>query len=128
MLATPVPPVPAMVTDDVDVASEAKVTVPPVLPNPMSIVLAFNELTPEPRVRIETPGSLLLWLFPTSMSEALIELTGASVPTVVSAKVRRPRLLMPRPTPNVPVVLMVMLFRPDMLTVVVCLPPELFVG
>src|ERR1700722_11164275 len=107
MLARPVPPVPAMATEADDVASCAKAMVPPVLPRPMSIVFAYNAFVPEPRVNCEALVSLFPWEFPISISDALIELTGASVPTVVSARDRMPLLLAPRPTPNVPVVLTV---------------------
>src|ERR1700722_18542784 len=122
------PPVPSMVRDEFAVASAAQVIRPPVFPKPILRVLASSVLVPEPRVRVERPPSLPDWLSPTSISEALMKLLGATDATVVSANARMPALLVPMPTATVPVVLMLTLLRPDRSAVVVSLPPELLLG
>ena len=125
MFATPLPPVPAIVTDDAAVALLAQVMTPPVLPMPMLIAVASRVLLAEPRLNVDVPASLSDWELPMSISVALMKLAGAMDPAVVFASVNVPLLSSPSPTAKVPVVLTLTLFSPDRLAVVESFPPVL---
>jgi len=123
------PPVPAIVTDELAVASPTQVMTPPVLPMPMLRVFACSVLVPEPRNNVDIPPSLLKLLLPTSISAPLMVLVGLLVPPrLLSARVSTPELLIPNPMLTVLVVLIFTLFSPEKSTVVVVFPARVVAG